>query len=170
MKRFFIVFLAFSLLLSLTACQKKRSAANAVSEIVDAEACRPSGQLYYLSAKEGDEGYAPDDMLLSVYGFDRSLKGLEEGAVWLSECFHPFEAAVFVCSDYRSAEDVAIHLKNRLALLQSNAAEAAELCKMKVEEYRNYVDNGIVIISGDRVALIVSSDPRTAKRAFLSAG
>ena len=170
MKKFFIVLLAFSLLLSLTACQRKRSAADTVTEIVNAEACRPSGQLYSFSTAEGDEGYAPNDMLLSVYGFDRSLNGLEDGAVWLSESFHPFEAAVFVCSDYRSSEDVAIHLKNRLALLQSNAAEAAEMCKMSVEEYRDYVDHGVVIISGDLVALIVSSDPRTAKRTFLSAG
>ncbi len=170
MKRFFIIFLTLSLLQTFTSCGRSRSAADVVSKIIGAEVGLPSGQLYSFYASEGDEGYVPNDMLLSVYGFDLDLKGLEDGAFWLSEGFHPFEAAVFICYDYRSAEDIAIHLKNRLALLQNNAAEASALCKMTVEEYRNYVDHGVVLISGDCVAFIVSSDPRTAKRTFLNAG
>ena len=169
MKRFFALLLSLSVMLTLTACGEERSTFDIVSAIVDGETGSPSGMLCRLSATEGEIDYASDTMLKDTYGFDRSLKGLEDGALWLSGGFHPFEAAVFLCRDYRSSEDIALYLKNRLRTLQSNVYEASSLCKMTPEEYRSYVDNGIVLIAGDYVALVISSDPKAAKRVFLNA-
>ena len=168
MKRFFALLLSVSITLTLVACREKSSTPDIISAIIDAEIGAPSGMLYRLSASEGEIDYASDTMLKNTYGFDRSLKGLEDGAFWISGGFHPFEAAVFLCRDYRSAEDIALHLKNRLRSLQSNVYEASAFCKMTPEEYKSYVDNGMVLISGDHVSLVISSDPKTAKRAFLN--
>lgn len=168
MKRIITTLLTISVIFTLASCKKPASPAEAVSAIVDAETGRPAGKLYRLSSSEGENGYVSDLMIADVYGFDRSLKGLEDGAIWLSESFHPFEAAVFLCGDYRSAEDIALSLKNRLRTLQMNASEASAFCEMTDTEYKSYVDRGIVIISGELVAFIISSDPEAAKKAFLN--
>ena len=153
----------------LTSCGSGASAESVAETLCRQEVGLPSGIIYTFNASEGATNFLSDDMLLGIYGFDRSLKGLTDGAVRFSSGFHPCELAVFVCEDFRSAEDIALHLKNRVALLQSNAARSAELCHMSEEDYREYTDRAAVIISGNYVALIISSDTPTAKRVFLRA-
>ena len=74
-----------------------------------------SGRTYSLSKEKGSDGYLSDEMLLSLYGFDRGLSGLSDGAVCLSSFYAPFELAVFVSDSTSCAEDIALCFKNRLS-------------------------------------------------------
>lgn len=158
-----------ALLTSLSGCAAKTAPEKVVSALCENEIGLGGGRIYYFSAHEGDEGYLPDDMLLSLYGFDRGLSGLSDGAIYLSGFYHPCEFAVFVCESTSTAEDVALCLRNRIDTLRKSAALAAPFCDMTVEEYRAYIESAAVVISGRYVALIISSDAPSAKRAFYRA-
>ena len=157
------------LALVLSGCSKKTTVEEIAQALSSAEIGDVGTIMYCLSAPEGSEGYLSDEMLLSLYGFDRALNGISDGAIIPSSFFHPCEFAVFVCTSTSTAEDVALHFNNRLKLLWENAATSAELCGMTVEEYREYIANAAVITSGRYIALIISSDTATAKRVFYRA-
>ena len=157
------ILVCLSLLSSCTGDPDPRAA---VSSVLRCEPSSTSGQIYSLDSKEWEDSYLPDDMLLSIYGFDRSTVSISEGAVYLSGFCHPCEIAVFITPDTKSAEDIALYFHNRLRLLSSNAHTAAATAGMTVEEYRRYIDEAVVIIKGRAVALLISGDIAEAKKAL----
>ena len=140
-----------------------------ISAMLETELELLSGRVYSLSEEKGSDGYLSDEMLLSLYGFDRGLSGLVGGAVCLSSFYAPFELAVFLCDSTACTEDVALCFKNRLTVLYNNAVTSSAFCEMTAEEYRAYINGAAVVISGRYVALIISSDTEAVRRAFLSA-
>ena len=142
---------------------------NALDALVDSEIGKMGGSIYSLSADESEREYISDTALASLYGFDRTLDGLSGGAVYLSDFCHPVEFAVFLCHSTHTAEDVAMYLKKRVNILYENASKSARFCGMDEGEYRAYIKSAEVVISGKYVALIISSDVGTAKRAFYRA-
>lgn len=162
---------AAHLLIFAAACGKssKVSPEELVLSMCRKEAGLPAGTLYSSDAPEGSSGYLPPTLLLSAYGIPVDFSGIEKAAIRLSERKHPCEFAVILCRDGRKAEDIALFFRSRLELLERNSATAALLCGMTYEEYIFYVSNATILISGRYVALIVSSDPSAAKRAFFGA-
>ena len=147
-------------------CASKTAPEDVVLALSENEIGLGGGRMYCFSATEGDESYLSDDMLLSLYGFDRGLSGLSNGAIYLSGFCYPCEFAVFVCESTSTAEDVALSLRSRVDFLYKNSSVAASFCEMTVEEYRAYIESAAVLISGRYVALIISSDTESAKRVF----
>ena len=151
----------------LSGCGSHSDPTDVVRAMWDGERALGEGRIYSLSAQKGSESYLSDEMLLSLYGFDRGLSGLSGGALCLSPFYYPFELAVFECESTLCAEDIALAFKNRLRLLGESASSAASFCDMTVEEYRAYINDAEVLISGRYVALIISSDVPNVKRIFL---
>jgi hypothetical protein len=154
------------LLFTLTACGTSPDPSVPLLALVNSEVGKTSGRTYFLSAEEGEASYISDVALTSIYGFDRTLNGISDGAIYLSDFCHPCEFAVFVCRSTYAAEDVAIFLKARLRTLYESASQSAAFCGMDENEYRAYIKEAEVLISGKYVALIISSDTKEAKRSF----
>ena len=140
-----------------------------VGAMCTAEAMLPAGTLYYSDAPEGSDNYMPSALLSAAYGIPDGYEGIERAAIRLSGGGHPTEFAVFLCKNANASEDVALFCKNRLSSLSLNASFSAKLAGMTKEEYDGYLSSATVVISGRYVAFIISSDPTTAKRAFLKA-
>ena len=134
-----------------------------------AEAMLPAGNIYYSDAPEGSEGYLPSALLAAAYGIPDGYEGIEKAAVRLSGGGHPCEFAVFLCKDAKAAEDVSLFCKNRIRSLTLNSAFSSNLTSMTKEEYDGYLSSASVVISGRYVAFMISSDPPSAKKAFLRA-
>ena len=167
MKRILLIFLCFAILICFFGCSSHRSVEEAVALMKEADRTLGKVGFYSLDAEKGSENYLSDEMLLSLYGFDRSLSGLVGGAVCLSPFYYPFELAVFECASTLCAEDVALAFKNRLTTLRKSATVAAPFCDMTAEEYRAYIDDARVLISGRYVALVISSDAAAVVKEFL---
>lgn len=171
MKRF-VMFVAYMLVVAavilFAACKKITAAPDvAVRAMCAAEVLLPAGNLYYTDAAEGNESYLPSALLVDAYGIPNDFNGIEKAAIWLSGGGHPTEFAVFLCKDADSAEDVSLFCKNRLRSLSLNAVFSSKQAGMPREEYDGYISSAKVVISGRYVALIISSDPFTAQKAFL---
>lgn len=164
-RRHICIFLCITVILC-SSCAPKSSPDSIVLALAENETGAVGGTLYSLSAEECERGYLSDEMLFSLYGFSRTLRNLSDGAVYLSDFCHPAEFAVFVCEDTYVAEDIALHLHNRLDLLDENAHSASAFCGMTVDEYKEYISCAEVLIYGRYVALIISSDTKAAKRIF----
>ena len=164
-------FLAIALISAsaFSGCSRVVAPDSVVRSLVENEKNRVSGRFYSLSAAEGEEGYVSDVTLTTLYGFDRSLEGLADGAIYLSDFLHPIEFAVFFCHSTATTEDVALRLTSRLKALYKGAYENAGFASMPLEEYRAYVEDAEVVISGELVALIISADTESAKKVFFRA-
>ena len=173
MKRFIILtayLLIVAIVLLLVSCKRSlASPEDAVRAMCDAEAMLPAGVLYHSNAPDGSEGYLPAKLLDAAYGIPTDYEGIEKAAVRLSGGGHPCEFAVFLCKDSNSAEDIALFCKNRIGSLSLNASFSSNLADMSKEEYDGYLSSATVVISGRYVALIISSDVHSAKRAFFKA-
>lgn len=170
MKKLLSLILVFAIAAALPSCAKVTpSPSDIVSALSAAEASLPNGMLYSSDAKEGEDAYLPPEMLSAAYGFPADFDGLVSAAIRLSSFCHPVEFAVFLCRSDNAAEDVALFCRVRLETLKSSASDAAAFCGMPADEYLSYLSHAAVIISGRHVALIVSSDPTAARRAFCSA-
>ena len=170
MKRF-IMFVAYMLAVAavilFASCKRITAAPDvAVRAMCAAEIALPAGNLYYTDAAEGSESYLPT-ALLTAYGIPSEFNGIEKAAIRLSSGGHPTEFAVFLCKDADSTEDVSLFCQNRIRSLSLNAAFSSEQADMSRDEYDGYISSSRVVISGRYVALIISSDPDTAKKAFL---
>ena len=153
----------------ISGCSRRADPEEVILSMLECERALGEGRIYSLAAGKESDGYLSGEMLLSLYGFDRELSGLVDGAICLSPFYYPFELAVFVCESTLCAEDIALAFNNRLALLEKNAVFAAPFCQMSPEEYRAYIKDAEVIISGRYVVLIIASDTAAVKRAFLQA-
>ncbi len=167
MKRFWLIFLCFFLIAGLLGCSGRRAVEEVVISMREADRALGSVSFFSLSEEKGSEEYLSDEMLLSLYGFDRSLSGLVGGAVCISPFYYPFEVAVFECESTFCTEDVALAFNNRIELLRKSASVAAPFCDMTDDEYRAYIDDAQVLISGRYVALIISSDTGAVVKEFL---
>ena len=159
------------LLIILTALQsctvKNTEPREIILRLCEAEAGLPSGQIYSTDADEGSPHHLRPELLTVTYGIPIDFDGIESGAVWLSGVRHPVEFAVFLCKNANSAEDISVFFNQRIKNLQKNAYLSAPLCDMSVENYKEYLSGASVTVSGRYVALIISSDPHNARRAFL---
>jgi len=150
-------------------CSKRTDPKEVILSMLERERALGEGRIYSLAEGEESDGYLSSEMLLSLYGFDRDISGLVDGAICLSQFYYPFELAVFVCESTLCAEDIALAFHNRLALLEKNAVFAAPFCQMSPDEYRAYIKDAEIIVSGRYVVLIIASDTAAVRRAFLQA-
>ena len=165
-----ILLILRAILIALTSCSVKSvSPKDVILGLCDAEAGLPSGNIYSTDAEQGSPDFLRPELLAVTYGIPLDFDGVESAAIWLSGVKHPTEFAVFLCKDANAAEDVSLFCNQRLRDLQTNAHLSAPLCEMSEEKYKEYVSSALVTISGRYVALIISSDPRAARRAFVNA-
>ncbi len=166
MKKILLILIA--ILIALPSCSVKSvSPKNVVERLCDAEAGLAAGTVYSTDADEGSPHFLRRELLAVTYGIPLNFDGIESGAIWLSGFRHPCEFAVFLCKDANAAEDISLFFNQRIKTLKKNVHVSAPMCKLTAEEYTNYVSGATVTVSGRYVALIISSDPRTARHAFL---
>ena len=167
MKRVLLIGFCFLLVVGLVGCSGRGAIEDIAAAMTAADSSLGDVSFFSLAEEKGSVEYLSDEMLLSLYGFDRSLVGLSGGAVCLSPFYYPFEIAVFECESTLCAEDVALSFNNRIELLRKSASVAAPFCDMTADEYRAYIDDARVLISGRYVALIIASDTRAVVKEFL---
>lgn len=163
-----LLFILIAIVITFTSCSpQKASPKDIVERLCGAEARLPAGTAYSTDADEDSPHFLRRELLAVTYGIPLDFDGIESGAIWLSGFRHPCEFAVFLCKDANAAEDISLFFNQRIRMLKKSSSISAHMCKMTVEEYTDYVSGATVTVSGRYVALIISSDPRTARRAFL---
>ena len=168
MKRFLPIIIALALIFP--SCASGRvSPYDVLRAVCDAEAGLPAGTFYSTDANEESPEFLRPELLAVAYGIPLDFDGIEGAAIRLSGKHHPAELAVFLCKDANAVEDVVLFCHQRIKALIQNSDLSAAVCGMSAEEYKEYVSGATVISSGRYVALIISSDPRYARRAFLKA-
>ena len=168
--RLLAAFSALAFCLSLSACGGTPTLPqDVVSAISSAEIGLPMGMLYHSDAPIGSDEYLPRELLSATYSIPLDYNGIEKAAIRLSGNGHPCEFAVFLCKDGRIADDISLFFTERIRSLSSNALFSSDLCNMMPDEYKTYIENAQICVSGRYVALIISSDPAKAKRTFLQA-
>lgn len=157
-KRFFIIFLALSLIF-ITSCEKKTKrllcCADIVSSILESEVDLPAGKIYTSGAKEGEEGYISLDMLKAVFGEGKTLNIFalwDDIALFLPSSEHPCEFIVIHCSSFVDTTDTALILSSRLSSLKDS----------KGDKYPEYFSDSEVYIIKNYVIMIISSDFQNA--------
>ena len=168
MKRILPIIIAVIIVFS-SCASEKTSPKEALLKICEAEARLPAGTIYSTDNDEGSPEFLRAELLAVAYGIPLDFSGIEKGAIRLSGARHPAEFAIFLCKDEKSVTDVIDFCNQRIRALQKNAVSSAPLCGMSREEYEKYLSGAFVAVSGRYVALIISSDPAVARRAFLRA-
>ena len=147
-----------SLLALLVACAPREylSCRAVLYAMMKAEIALPAGQIYDLSAPEGDSEYFDERIINSLWG-EGSPPPMRQGwidlALFLPSSGHPCELAVFLCDSPDTATDTARLLCRRLDVIRSNKKNA---------EYSVMLDSASVTIVGNYVILAVSSDTEKA--------
>lgn len=157
-KRFFIIFLALSIL-SFSACRKRNVDFPICHDIVKAicakEISLPAGKIYYSTAEKIDDGYINEDMLASVLGGGKNLAIFElwdDIALFLPSSEHPCEIIAVHCASVADTSDTALLLSSRLS----------DIKNAKSEKYPEYFDSCEIFIIKNYVLMIVSSDVENA--------
>ena len=163
MKRLFAAILIFCVILfSVVGCAERRkpSCRELVQMLTNAEIYLPAGNIFSLSAKEGDDGFVSDSLLSALYG-NGEIPPLREcwidGAMFLSSNDHPCEFAVILCNSHDAATDTARLLCRRI--------DAIRTTKNK-PEYKELIENATVTVRGNYVVFIISSDSKSAFKAI----
>ena len=164
------LFLALMTVVGLTACRTKiPSPAEIVGKLTENEPSLPMGKTYYSDAVKDSGEHLSAELLHSAYGIPEDFDGIISAAVYLSSFGFPCEFAVFYCKSRAAAEDVALFCRERIDTVTQNAPEASSFGSVKLEDYLSYLKNSAVIISGRIVALIISADEASARRALYKA-
>ena len=159
-----------AIIIALSACSPASvSPKEIVYSLCSAEIGLPAGRIYSTDAMENSPDFLSPELLAVTYGIPLDFGGIESAAIRLPGARHPIEFAVFLCKDASAAEDISLFCHRRIRDLLKNASSSAPLCNMSVEDYNRYLSGAFVTVSGRYVALIISSDPRSAKKALLKA-
>ena len=160
MRKLRVLLLVLSILLLLCACAKEHAtAAQVLDALVKAEIGLPAGQIYLSAAPEDDAAYLSPDLVAALYGEGElpwQLSLLEDYGLFLSTAQHPCEFAVFRVRARSDTDDVAAMCLARLDTLRMHYKDSA---------YAAYLQNARVVVSGNYVLLLISSDPDHALRA-----
>ena len=81
----------------------------------------------------------------------------------------PFSVSAVTCCDFDGKLVYHLFCNQRIRSLMQNASLSAPLCNMSAAEYKEYISGAFVTVSGRYVALIISSDPDSARRTFIKA-
>ena len=150
----------FSLLISASLCSCGNAAPSAESllyELCDGMRL-PAGEVYLMSATEGEKGHLNDNTAKILYGNDfitDTLPKLSDYALFLSSFPYPYEAAVFVC---RSASDT----DSLLALCLERRDTLSVL--MRQTEYAHLSSNVRIFAHGKYVAITLSDNPELSEK------
>ncbi len=157
-KKLITVFLSLILCLSLFSCEKAApSAKELLGELCDGLRL-PAGEVYFMGACEGEDGYMPEDTARIIYGdsfISDTMPKLSDFALYLSSFPTPYEAAVFIChsrSDTDSLLSVCLERKDTLSVL------------LRGTEYASLPQNARIFAKGRCVAMVLSDDPELAER------
>ena len=168
MKKTLLILVA--IVITFSSCSSRpTSPQSIIRHLCESEVGLPSGSLYFSDAAEGSAKSLEKELLAVAYGIPIDFDGIESAAIWLSSVRHPCEFAIFLCKDANAAEDISLFCNQRIRSLMQNASLSAPLCNMSTAEYREYISGAFVTVSGRYVALIISSDPDSARRAFIKA-
>ena len=119
----------------------------------------PAGQIYDLTAREGDDEYLEERIINSLFGEGSSppmRQGWIDLAIFLPSSSHPCELAVFLCDTPDTATDTARVLCRRLDVIKSGKKDG---------EYSAMLDSASVTIIGNYVIFVISSDTEKSIKA-----
>lgn len=158
-RKFLLLFLSASVLLLCSCARTDATPAQVLSALIDAEISLPAGQVYLSSAPEDDAAYLSPDLMAALYGEGElpwQLSLVEDYGLFLSTAQHPCEFAVFRARARSDTDDVAAMCHVRLDALRIH---------YKNTSYAAYTQNARVVVSGNYVLLLISSDTEHALRA-----
>lgn len=168
--KFISLLIALLTVICLTSCQTEMpSPREIVEKLTENEPSLPMGKTYYSDAVKDSGEHLSAELLHSAYGIPEDFDGIISAAVHLSSFGFPCEFAVFYCKSRAAAEDVALFCREHIDTVTQNAPEASSFGGVKLEDYLSYLKNSAVIISGRIVALIISADEASARRALYKA-
>ena len=150
-----------SLLISFGACAPKEyvSCRKVLETMMTSEIGLPAGQIYDLTAREGDDEYLEERIINSLFGEGSSppmRQGWIDLAIFLPSSSHPCELAVFLCDTPDTATDTARVLCRRLDVIKSGKKDG---------EYSAMLDSASVTIIGNYVIFVISSDTEKSIKA-----
>ena len=154
----------------LTGCASRPpvSTTNVLEAVCQAAPGRPSGEIRWRAASQSDmnavsdPSYLNDELLSALYGADclswfekRSLDNgsvsvpiVDEVAVYVSTAKHPFEIAVFRCTDRTGTLSAAKQCRRRLNAIQQswNGTDKEDYCRLGCVEI---IDNYVILVVSD---------------------
>ena len=157
-KKLHIFLLIFPLLLC-SCARTDASVAEVLDALIEAEIGLPAGQVYLASAPEESEAYLPPDLMAALYGEGEppwQLSLVEDYGIFLSTAQHPCEFAVFRTLAHSDTDELAAMCCARLDDLRIH---------YKNTPYAAYLENARVVVLGNYVLMLISSDPDHALRA-----
>ena len=157
-KKLITVFLSLIIFLNLFSCEKAApSAKELLCELCDGLRL-PAGEVCFMGACEGEDGYLSEDTARIIYGdsfISDTLPKLSDFALYLSSFPAPYEAAVFIChskSDTDSLLALCLERKDTLSVL------------LRGTDYASLPQNARIFAKGRCVAMILSDDPELAEK------
>ncbi len=152
------------LVFSLCSCAKQNVTVEQILlALTEAEIGLPAGQIYLSSASEEQATYLSPDLIAALYGQGEppwQLSLIEDYGLFLSTAQHPCEFAVFRCYAHSDTDEVAAMCHVRLDALRIHYKDT-----QYATQYAYYVQNARVVVIGNYVLLLISSDPEHAFRA-----
>lgn len=154
-----LIILAVAAAVALSACAANPKAATSYSPRQIAEAViSAQGDISALLPLLPDDGYYAD-YITDIYQMDADK--IKDGAIYYASGMQADEIAVFLVSGKSGADDA------REALLRY-ADHRADVFMGYAPEQAAKLENGIVAVRGDYVALLVCKDPQKAESTFLA--
>ena len=161
MKIFLSAFLVFCLLFLYSCGEHQVGAGDILSKMLEGESQLPFGNVYLMSADEGDVEYLSERVKGVLYG-DSAAKEvfplIKDYAIYISSFEVPCEIAVFLCYSSSDADAVVKMCLGRADSIKTYMSHTAELDKISVK----------VMEKGRFVSMYVGSSAESAERAFVS--
>ncbi len=169
MRRLRVTILIFCImLLSVSCAGEQASAAQVLDALVDSEIGLPAGQIYLSGAQEHDAAYLSPDLMAALYGQGEppwQLSLIEDYGFYLSTAQHPCEFAVFRTYARSDTDEVAAMCLTRLDALRTyykDTPYATQYATQHATQYAYYLENARVVVMGNYVLLLISSDTEHA--------
>ena len=153
---FLIVVLLTSSLPSCASRQQHASCRAVLEAMMTTELSLPAGKIYDMNVESGKDEYLSNALICALLPDDSMLDVIEDWldcAVFLPSADHPCEFFAVLCQNRDAAKDTALLLGMRLASIRRTK-----------EEKDGMLDGAKVVIYGNYVLLIISTDSETALR------
>ncbi len=145
--------------LFLSSCgREEKSAEEILGTLCEVAGELPDGEIYRLSAEEGEDGYLSAELFGSLYGEDGkelfSSGILEDCAIYLSSFEAPYEIAVFRAYSRSDADSVAA-----LCLTRADELQVA----LHRTEWESLASSAHVVVRGRWVVFLVTDNQEEAE-------
>lgn len=161
MKTFLSFLLIFCMLFLYSCGERHARAEDILAKILEGESQLPFGNVYLMSADEGDVEYLSERMKKVLYGdidTGEVFPLIKDYAIYISSFEAPSEIAVFCCYSKSDVDAVVKMCLGRADIIKAYMSHTAELDKVSVK----------VMEKGSFVSMYVGSSAESAERAFVS--